>query len=111
MAENGEEINYQENRKNRGYDGYVFAAPVTPDGETVYVGAVVKKTSKNRLYLHEVVDSDGNIIEINDGDRANQTGLAAKSDAGTQSPSFEAGIAQTFESVNRKKHFQPQNPV
>lgn len=81
----GKQIEFQQNWKGRAYDGYIFAAPVTIDGETAYVAAVVKRTSKNRFYLHEVVDSDGNIIKIDVGESANQTSLAANGDAGTQS--------------------------
>lgn len=82
----GQQIYFAENWKNRGYDGYVFAAPVTMDGQTAYVAAVVKRTSKNRFYLHEVVDSTGNIIKIDAGESATPTSLAANGDAGTQSP-------------------------
>lgn len=81
----GQQINFQQNWKGRPYDGYVFAAPVTMDGETAYVAAVVKRTSKNRFYLHEVIDANGNVIKIDAGDRANPTSLATNGDAGTQS--------------------------
>lgn len=82
----GKQIDFQQNWKGRPYDGYIFAAPVTMDGKTVYVAAVVKKTSKNKFYLHEVVDSDGIIIKIDTGDGANQTSLATDGSAGAQSP-------------------------
>lgn len=82
----GKQIDFQQNWKGRPYDGYIFAAPVTMDGKTVYVAAVVKKTSKNKFYLHEVVDSDGNIIKIDTGDGVNQTSLATDGSAGAQSP-------------------------
>lgn len=81
----GQQIDFQQNWKGRPYDGYVFAAPVTMDGETAYVAAVVKRTSKNRFYLHEVIDANGHVIKIDAGDRANPTSLAANGDAGTQS--------------------------
>ena len=81
----GQQIDFQQNWKGRPYDGYVFAAPVTMDGETAYVAAVVKRTSKNRFYLHEVIDANGNVIKIDAGDRANLTSLATNGDAGTQS--------------------------
>lgn len=102
VIQRGKQVDYQENWKGRGYDGYVFAAPVEMDGETVYVAAVVKKTSKNRFYLHEVVDSNGNIIKIDDIESANPTSLAANGDAGTQSPSSTSGftIAHPADSVN-----------
>ena len=81
----GQQIDFQQNWKGRPYDGYVFATPVTMDGETAYVAAVVKRTSKNRFYLHEVIDANGNVIKIDAGDRANPTSLATNGDAGTQS--------------------------
>lgn len=86
VIKNGTQIDFQENWKGRPYDGYVFAAPVTLDGKTVYVAAVVKQTSKNRFYLHEVVDSEGNVIKIKGGETANPTSLASVDDAGAISP-------------------------
>lgn len=85
VLRHGQQIDFQQNWKGRPYDGYVFAAPVTMDGETAYVAAVVKRTSKNRFYLHEVIDANGNVIKIDAGDRANPTSLATNGDAGTQS--------------------------
>ena len=61
------------------------------DGETAYVAAVVKRTSKNRFYLHEVIDANGNVIKIDAGDRANPTSLATNGDAGTQSQASVEG--------------------
>lgn len=87
----GQQIDFQQNWKGRPYDGYVFAAPVTMDGETAYVAAVVKRTSKNRFYLHEVIDENGNVIKIDAGDRANPTSLATNGDAGTQSQASVEG--------------------
>lgn len=104
----GQQIDFQQNWKGRPYDGYVFAAPVTMDGETAYVAAVVKRTSKNRFYLHEVIDANGNVIKIDAGDRANPTSLATNGDAGTQSQASVEGtrplnandsIAQRAENV------------
>lgn len=101
VIEKGIQIDVQNNWKGRAYGGYIFAAPVTMDGRTVYVAAVVKQTSKNRFYLHEVVDSDGNIIKISNGERATQTSLAANGDAGTQSPlPLNTTIPQSGQGVN-----------
>ncbi len=86
--------------RHTAYDGYVFAAPVTLDGKTVYLAAVVKQTSKNRFYLHEVVDADGNIIKISDGEGTNPTGLAAEGSAGAPTPSLGSNVAQTGAGVN-----------
>lgn len=101
VLQNGIQIDFQENWKGRGYDGYVFASPITMDGEPVYVAAIVRKTSKNTLYLHEVVDSNGNVIKIDDGVRTNPTSLAADSDAGVQTPS-NVRLTQATGSVNRE---------
>ncbi|EKC77723.1 hypothetical protein OBE_00221, partial [human gut metagenome] len=87
----GQQIDFQQNWKGRPYDGYVFAAPVTMDGETAYVAAVVKRTSKNRFYLHEVIDANGNVIKMTPGSRANPTSLATNGDAGTQSQASVEG--------------------
>ena len=43
---------------------------------------LLKRPAKNKFYLHEVVDSDGNIIKIDTGDGANQTSLATDGSAG-----------------------------
>ena len=100
IIRSGQQIEFQENWKGRAYDGYVFAAPVEMDGRTVYVAAVVKRTSKNRFYLHEVVDSDGGIIKMDTGESANQTSLAANGDAGTRSPMpTDSSIAQGADAV------------
>lgn len=101
VIQNGVQIDFQQNWKGRPYDGYVFAAPVTMDGNAVYVAAVVKRTSKNRFYLHEVVDSNGNIIKISSEEGANQTDLAADGDVGTQSslPS-DYTVPQVAQGVN-----------
>ena len=97
----GQQIDFQQNWKGRPYDGYVFAAPVTMDGETAYVAAVVKRTSKNRFYLHEVIDANGHVIKIDAGDRANPTSLATNGDAGTQSQaSVEQNTTQAFNVEN-----------
>ena len=58
----GKQIDYQQNWKGRGYDSYVFAAPVKLGDQTSYVAAVVLSDSNNRFYLHEVVDENGNLI-------------------------------------------------
>lgn len=96
VIKSGQQIDFQQQWKGRAYDGYVFAAPVELDGRKVYVAAVVKQTSKNRFYLHEVVDSDGNIIKINGGEQANPTSLAPVGDTGAFSPP----IADTQQGVS-----------
>lgn len=62
VIENGVQINYTPNWKGRGYDSYVFAAPVTYDGKQTYVTAIVTKDDANRYYLHEALDAEGNVL-------------------------------------------------
>lgn len=62
VIENGKQIDFQQNWKGRGYDTYVFAAPVDIGDSRTYVAAVVRSDAQNRLYLHEVVDGNGNLI-------------------------------------------------
>lgn len=108
VIQNGTQIEFQEKWKGHPYDGYIFAAPVTMDGETVYVVAVVKQISKNKFYLHEVVDSNGNITKIGNDTRANPTSLAANGDAGTQTslPTSDIILPQGGKDV--KSQFSPE---
>ena len=63
VIRNGVVLNQIANYNGRGYDTYVFGAPVIYKGRPVLVGAVVSKDQvTGRYYVHEVVDSDGNII-------------------------------------------------
>lgn len=114
----GKQIDYQENWKNRGYDSYVFAAPVLINGNKTYVTAVVLKDSDSRFYLHEVIDQNGDLIykireapagiktgvTVNDG----VTGAAKASDNSIRSSSEESnpknisGDSQTVESAENE---------
>lgn len=104
----GKLIERAENWKGRGYTGYVFSTPVTMDGGTVYVGAVVLETSKNRFYLHEVVDSEGHIIKINSEGTPNPTGLTSVDATGgipsqnTELSSVESVLSSNSLSENRE---------
>lgn len=64
VIESGRIIAETENWKNRGYKSIVFAAPVTINGKTVYVAAVVDQRPDNKFYLSECVDSEGNFVRI-----------------------------------------------
>lgn len=67
VIRNGQQIDYQQNWKGRGYDTYTFAAPITYRGQPTYLGVIVTKDSaSNRYYLHEVVDANGDVIFRND---------------------------------------------
>lgn len=62
VIRDGKQIGYKENWKGRGYDSFVFAAPVEYRGETAYVTAIVIRDAANRYYLHEAVDQNGDLI-------------------------------------------------
>lgn len=63
VIEKGKQVGFEENWKGRGYDTYMFAAPVNYKGNDVYVIALVNKDKQsNRYYLHEAVDQYGNVI-------------------------------------------------
>ena len=52
------------------------------------------------MYLHEVVDSNSNVIKINDGEEANQTSIMSPvDDAGASSPSNAPLRSETKEGV------------
>ena len=62
VIEEGRQIAFSENWKNRGYDSYVFAGPTEYAGKKVYVAAIVIRDNASRYYLHEAVDENGNVI-------------------------------------------------
>lgn len=67
----GRQIGYDPNWKGRGYASYIFAAPVTVSGQTVYVAAVVDQRPDNKFYLSEMVDSNGNYVRIEESPSGN----------------------------------------
>lgn len=96
----GRQIDYQQNWKNRGYDTYVFAAPVNLAGQKTYVAAVVRSGIDNRFYLHEVVDENGNLIYKIDAPAAIKTGVTAQDGVtGATEASNNTTIPQGAESV------------
>ena len=102
VIENGVQINYTPNWKGRGYDSYVFAAPVTYDGKRTYVTAIVTKDSANRYYLHEALDAEGNVLykKAEGIDAASDTPAAEpRNHVADIEPSVDS-IAQTEGTVN-----------
>ena len=89
VIQKGEQIGFEPKWKNRLYNSYVFAGPVTYKGDTVMIAAVVtqEKGNGNRYYLHEVVDENGNLI-YGDKKRAEAT-----SDKPTKTPDIVAASA------------------
>ena len=99
---NGKQIDYQENWKGRGYNTYIFAAPVQIGEKTGYVGAVVTQSEEtNKYYLHEVVDSEGNIFKISKDADLFKTGSFTDNSASTsKSASSDNIISQKSDSDN-----------
>ena len=54
VLKQGVQIDEQENWKGRGYDTVMIAAPVSIEGEGYVCSIIVKQTTKNRLYVHEL---------------------------------------------------------
>ncbi|MBP5165714.1 MAG: hypothetical protein ILP09_00470 [Oscillospiraceae bacterium] len=72
VIQQGKELSHIENYENRGYDTYLFGAPVTYRGEPVLIGVVVAKDQQSgRYYVHEVTDDKGNIIMKSEGPESN----------------------------------------
>ena len=102
VIENGVQINYTPNWKGRGYDSYVFAAPVTYKGAETYVTAVVVRDTANRYYLHEALDAEGNVLykKAEGPDVASDTPAAEpRNHVANIEPSVDS-IAQTEGTVN-----------
>lgn len=102
VIENGVQINYTPNWKGRGYDSYVFAAPVTYKGAKTYVTAVVVRDTANRYYLHEALDAEGNVFyrKAEGSDVASDTPAAEpRNHVANIEPSVDS-IAQTEGAVN-----------
>lgn len=102
VIENGVQINYTPNWKGRGYDSYVFAAPVTYKGAKTYVTAVVVRDTANRYYLHEALDAEGNVLyrKAEGSDVASDTPAAEpRNHVANIEPSVDS-IAQTEGAVN-----------
>lgn len=102
VIENGVQINYTPNWKGRGYDSYVFAAPVTYKGAKTYVTAVVVRDTANRYYLHEALDAEGNVLyrKAEGPDVASDTPAAEpRNHVANIEPSVDS-IAQTEVAVN-----------
>lgn len=102
VIENGVQINYTPNWKGRGYDSYVFAAPVTYKGAKTYVTAVVVRDTANRYYLHEALDAEGNVLyrKAEGSDVASDTpAVEPRNHVANIEPSIDS-IAQTEGAVN-----------
>ena len=70
IIRNGEQIGYEKNWQDRGYDTYVFAAPVEINGVRLYESAIVNEyvrdNGRKMFYVHEVCWTDGSYVTLND---------------------------------------------
>ena len=101
VIENGREIDFQENWKNRGKDSHVFAAPVDLNGQRTYVAAVVMKGADNHFYLHEVVDDKGNLIyKVREAPEGIKTGFNSQSERTGAPEASNESIAEPAQEIN-----------
>ena len=93
VIEKGYIIKTNLNWKGRGYDSYMIAAPVGLGDATVYVAAVVNRDQgTNKFYLDEVVDQDGNYINIkNEAPGNTKTGVTVQ-DGVTRGPKASSDV-------------------
>ena len=54
VLKQGVQVDAQKNWKGRGYDTVMIAAPVSIDGDGYVCSVIVKQSTKNRFYLHEL---------------------------------------------------------
>ena len=107
VIQNGAQIGSAPNWKGRGYDTYIFAAPVNYRGTPTYLAAVVTRdTSDGRYYLHEVINEDGSLISANENQqettsdgRASQTGTVDT----VSSPADNNSISSAGANVNARE--------
>lgn len=107
VIQNGTQIGYAPNWKGRGYDTYIFAAPVSYRGAPTYLAAVVTRdTNDGRYYLHEVINEDGSLISANENQqettsdgRASQTGTVDT----VSSPAGNSSISPTGANINARE--------
>ncbi len=107
----GTQIDYQPNWKGRGYDTYVFAAPVKIGGKDTFVGAVVTKDKNNKYYLHEVLDENGNIIKIGDGASIKTASISNNEMIGEASSPSNNKVSQNDPVVNNSMQNNSDNTL
>lgn len=129
IIKNGRQIGYEKNWQGRGYDTYVFAAPVEINGARLYEGVIVnsyRHDNRRVFYVHEVCWTDGSYVTLNTQglpikkeDTATSLPKAMLSAfADTQEVSSKQSIAQTSneskrtdEPVKKTVRFQLSAPV
>ncbi|NCB04526.1 MAG: hypothetical protein EOM69_03280, partial [Clostridia bacterium] len=113
----GEQVAHEKNWKGKGYDTYLFAAPIEYRGKRGILGAIVAKDKEsNRYYLHEVIDQNGDIIynmgETAEGPSDRRSGLAADLDTVAPSAVSKNNVPQEIPFVkNEPKQNNYQFPT
>jgi len=103
VIKNGKQIDHIENYEGRGYDSYIFAAPVIYKGTTTLVGVVVDKDmATGRYYVHEVVDSNGNIL-MESTEPESTVDRSPERDRPVVKSSSELNITQSEQTVNKPR--------
>lgn len=85
VIQKGKQIGYEQNWQGRGYDTYVFAAPVEIDGTKLYEGVIVREYTRQNgmknFYVHEVCWTDGSYVTFDI-----EGNMTKKEDTPTQLP-------------------------
>ena len=85
VIQKGKQIGYEQNWQGRGYDTYVFAAPVEIDGTKLYEGVIVREYTRQNgvknFYVHEVCWTDGSYVTFD-----TEGNMTKKEDTPTQLP-------------------------
>ena len=108
----GKQIGYEQNWQGRGYDTYVFAAPVEINGIKLYQSVVVNSylhDNRRAFYVHEVCWTDGSFVTMDSAgkptkkeDTSTQLSRSVLSlHSETQKVSSEQSIAQTSDESKR----------
>ena len=123
VIQKGKQIGYERNWQGRGYDTYVFAAPVEIDGTKLYEGVIVREYTRQNgmknFYVHEVCWTDGSYVTFD-----TEGNMTKKEDTPTQLPkavrstladaqevSSDTTIAQNDAPVKKNIRFQLAAPV
>lgn len=85
VIKSGKQIGYKNNWQGRGYDTFVFAAPVIVDGTrinaAVIVNSYIRENGRKAFYTHEVCWTDGSYVKFDDAGK-----LTKKEDTPTHLP-------------------------
>ena len=113
----GKQIGYEENWLGKGFDTYVFAAPIEMNGTKLYEGVIVRAylhDGRKTFYVHEVCWTDGsNILMNEDGtitkkeDTSTQLSRSVLNNlADVQEVSSDTTIAQNDATVKKNVRMQ-----